>query len=100
MTTYADDYLEPLVTSEREARAADDVAALGTFNADWVARLQVLRVYILICLESTAHPEDAFASKLKQYRIEYASAIVAARQATSAESGTVSIFASVGLERA
>ena len=98
--TYSDAYLAPLATEEREARAADDVAALGTFTTDWMGRLEVLRVYILICLESTNSPEDAFSAKLAQYRKEFNSALIAARQATAAESGVASIFASVGLERA
>ena len=100
MSDYADAYLAPLVTAEREARAVDDVLALGTFTTDWTGRLEVLRVYILICLESTNSPEDAFSAKLAQYRREFQTALIAARQATAAESGDASIFASVGLERA
>lgn len=98
--TYADAYLAPLVTTERESRAADDVAALGTFTTDWTERLRVLRVYILICLESSNSQEDAFAAKLKHYRGEFNTALIAARQASAAESGSPSIFAAVGLERA
>lgn len=100
MTTYADAYLARLVTEEREARALADVAALGTFTADWTTRLQVLRVYILICLESTNSPDDAFAAKLTQYRKEFTQALLAARQASAAETGVAPIFTFVTMERA
>jgi len=100
MLNYADAYLEPLVTPERETRALADVAALGTFTDDWTERLQVMRTYILICLESSNSPEDAFAAKLKHYRGEFNSALISARQASAAETGSASIFAAVGLERA
>lgn len=96
---YDDAYLAPLVTPEREDRALDDVRAIAAFLPEWEDRLMVLRVYILICLESSVDSNDTFAAKLKMYREEYQHALTSARQALGAESGVASIFASVSLER-
>jgi hypothetical protein len=104
--TYADAYLAPLVTVEREARAAADVADLGTLPAAWVNRLTVLRAYVLTCLESQRTPDDVFAAKLGAYRKEFDAALTQGRQAQAAldatagtASGGGSIF-SVNLVRA
>ena len=71
--TYADNYLAPLVTPGREDRAVADVSDLGALPAAWVARLVVLRVYVLTCQECQKAPDDTFAAKLSTYRKEYAS---------------------------
>lgn len=81
--TYTDAYLAPLVTEEREARAVSYVADLGTFPAAWVTRLQVLRAYVLVCLESNQSGEDLFAVKLRTYQAEFDTALKAAQQAQS-----------------
>lgn len=97
---YADAYLAPLANEEREDRALEDVRTHGAFPVFWEERLQVLRVYILICLESLNSPDDAFSAKLKQYQGEFRVALSQARAALAAESGDALVFASVSLERA
>lgn len=82
--TYHDAYLAPIVTEEREARAVDFVADLGTLPAAWVARLQVLRAYVIVCLESNQSGEDLFAVKLRTYQSEFDSALRSAQQAQAA----------------
>lgn len=94
---YEDAYLAGLVTTDREQRAAADVALAGTFPADWTERLVVLRVYILICLESTAAPDDAFSAKLAHYRSEYRATL---RAAQAAAAGETFVFAALPLDRA
>lgn len=96
---YADAYLAPLANDEREERALEDVRVYGAFPAFWEERLQVLRVYVLICLESLSSPEDTFSAKLKQYQGEFRAALSQARSALAAESGEPLVFASVPLER-
>ncbi|HOW75413.1 MAG TPA: hypothetical protein P5102_07795 [Candidatus Competibacteraceae bacterium] len=68
MIEYHDAYLAPLIdaTPEWETHAAEDVAQLGTFADSWPDKLTVLRVYLLLCLESAASAEDVFSLKLKQ----------------------------------
>lgn len=101
MIGYADGYLAGLVTPEREARALADVQMMGTFLSEWQERLQVIRVYILICLESTNSPEDAFAAKLALYKKEFDFVLLAAKAATAAaaEPPTIGIFGSIPMER-
>ncbi|MBB1161471.1 hypothetical protein [Aquariibacter albus] len=102
---YADAYLAPLVTEEREARAAADVAELGTLPAAWVARLVVARAYVLTCLESQRAADDTFSAKLSAYRKEWDSTLAQARAAQAAAdaasggTGSASIY-TVALERA
>lgn len=77
MTTYAypDAYLDSFCTTEREARAIEDVTLLAsgrTLSADWTERLVILQTYILSCLEHQGDPEDLFTAKLKTYREELA----------------------------
>lgn len=86
--TYADAYLRQNVTEEREARAADHVAALGAaFSSEWAGRLTQLRAYIVTCLECQAQPDDLFAQKLKHYSQEWAATLAQARAATPAADG-------------
>jgi hypothetical protein len=96
---YADPYLTRLVTDDREERATADVDAVGTFADPWRARLIVLRVYVLICIESIVDPSDAFSAKLNQYRKEYEQALIVAR-AARATTDAPAVFASIPLERA
>jgi hypothetical protein len=98
--TYADPYLARHVTDEREARAALDVDALGTFPTLWRDRLIVLRVYLLVCIESTADPQDAFSAKLAHYRREFETTLGQARAEVAEAAGTTVVFASIPLERA
>lgn len=98
---YHDAYLAALVTDERETRAAAEVAQLGDFPADWLARLVVLRTYILTCLESQRMADDTFSVKLAAYRKDFDAALPAARAAQDAESpsaGMGSVF-SIELQR-
>ena len=104
---YTDAYLAPLVTTERETRAAAEVALTGSYPGAWTQRLVILRAYILTCLESQKSPDDTFAAKLSAYRKEYESALPAARAAQAAAeaaAGTAPTGAgspfSVTLERA
>jgi hypothetical protein len=107
---YADKYLAALVTSEIAARAESDVSDLGAMPAAWRTRLEILRAYIIVCLESMKAPEDLFSAKLAAYRADWKEALPQARaaQATAeaaaaAENGTAisggSSFFSVALER-
>jgi len=79
--TYADKYLAALVTTDIETRAVDDVDAIGTFPVAWVARLVVLRSYIIVCMESQKAPDDLFTAKLSTYRKEFDAALPLARTA-------------------
>lgn len=100
--TYADEYLAPLVTDDRETRATADVAVLGTFPDAWQERLVRLRAYILTCQESQAAPDDLFASKLKTYQKEFDALLPAAQaaaDATTSPTGTGMVY-SIPLERA
>lgn len=84
MTTYnyADGYLGPLVSNEREERALAEVEAIrDDFPTDWLERLTVLRAYILTCLDSMRSPDDLFSAKLTAYRKEWDAALAQARQA-------------------
>lgn len=78
---YADPYLAPLVTVERESRAAADVAQLGTLPADWVVRLVILRAYVLTCIEMMKAAGDLFDAKGSHYGKAYAAALIDAREA-------------------
>jgi hypothetical protein len=95
---YPDAYLGPLITDAREAQATSDVADLGTLPASWVARLVVLRAYVIACLESQRAPDDTFAAKLSAYRKEYevvlsqARAAQASIEAAASTAGAGSIF--------
>ena len=82
---YHDAYLAPLVTPEREERAAAEVAQLGTFSATWLARLTVLRAYVLTCIESQKAPDDLFGAKLAEYRREFEKLLPSATAAALAE---------------
>lgn len=81
---YLDGYLAPLIENkpEWEARARQDVAAIGTFPEYWYDRLTMYKVYITCCLESMAREDDEFAVKLREYRTEFKDALAAARIAT------------------
>ena len=100
INTYHDGYLKSLITVEREARAAADVAAIGTFAAEWESRLTVLRAYILTCLESSAEKEDLFAAKLAIYRKEFDQTLAQARAATTDTNGNTLSSYSISIERA
>jgi hypothetical protein len=98
---YHDAYLAALVTQDREDRAAAEVAQLGSFTAEWLARLTVLRAYVLTCIESQKAPDDLFAAKLAAYRREFDAALPAARAAqieADPPAGMGSLF-SVEIER-
>jgi hypothetical protein len=103
--SYPDAYLQPLVTQAREDAAAADVAQLGTLPTHWVARLVVLRAYVITCLESQKAPDDLFSAKLAAYRKEYDAALAQGRaaqmavNAAAAPGGAASPF-TVSLERA
>lgn len=89
--TYADAYLAAHVTEARETQAAAEVAMLGALPNDWVARLTVLRAYVITCTECMKAPDDTWASKLSAYRKEFDSALPqarAAQQAALATAGT------------
>lgn len=86
MTTYlyADGYIAAQVTDDREARAIADVAQLGTLPAAWVARLGILRAYVITCLECAKSPDDMWSTKLSAYRKEFDAALPQARAAQAA----------------
>jgi hypothetical protein len=88
INTYADAYLAPLVTVDRETRAAADVADLGTLPLAWVTRLVVLRAYVLTCIESQRAPDDVFTDKLSAYRKEWDATVSLARSAQAAIDAT------------
>ena len=78
---YMDAFLAPRVTQAREDQAIADVAQLGTLPAAWVARLTVLRCYVITCMENMQSDSDTFAAKLSAYRKDYEAAIPQARAA-------------------
>jgi hypothetical protein len=84
--SYHDAYLAPLITADRETRAAAEVAQLGAFDDAWAQRLAVLRAYVLTCVESQKAPDDLFAAKLSAYRKEFDAALPQARAAVAASS--------------
>ncbi len=100
MLTYADAYLAKFCTHEREARAFDDVDALGTFATPWRNKLATVRCYVLACLENQADPEDLFTAKLKSYRAEFDSVLAQARAATEDADGHALPVFTIPLERA
>lgn len=81
---YQDQVLATLITPERELQAMSDVDDLGTFSESWRARLILLRVYILTCLEFASAKDDPFTLKLGQYQAQFDAALAAARQAAEA----------------
>ena len=83
INTYTDGYIAPQITPAREARAMADIADLGTLPAAWVARLTVLRAYVITCLECTKASEDMWNIKLSAYSKEYTSTLQQARSAQS-----------------
>lgn len=97
--SFQDAYLARFCTEEREARAFDDVDAMGAFSAFWRNQLAVVRCYILACLENQADAEDLFSAKLKNYRTEFNTLLAQARAATEDGDGNpLSVF-SIPLER-
>ena len=100
--TYSDAYLAPLITQDRETRAIAEVAAYGTFPADWTERLARLRAYCITCAESQKAPDDLFSAKLATYSKEFRDALPhaqAAQDALTSTSGLGGVF-SIPLERA
>lgn len=81
---YHDAYLAPLITQDRETRAAAEVAQLGAFTDAWAQRLTVLRAYVLTCIESQKASDDLFAAKLAAYRKEFDAVLPSARAALAA----------------
>jgi hypothetical protein len=98
--TYYDAYLKAHVTEERETRAASEVAEFGTFATEWEDRLEVLRTYVITCLECQAQPDDLFAQKLKNYRAEFDSVLAQARAATQDQDGNPLTVLTIPIERA
>lgn len=96
--TYQDVVLAPLISSDIEDQAVTDIDTLGTFPEAWRARLILLRIYILVCLDYASTSDDPFSVKLAFYRAEYDEALPLAR-AASLVTATTSFF-SVPLERA
>ena len=104
--TYTDAFLATRMTLAVETRAIADVADLGTLPATWVARLGVLRAYIVLCMElMTGQQDDAFGAKLAAYRKEWGDMLTQARAAQAAldaaagtTTGGASVF-TINLER-
>jgi hypothetical protein len=99
---FNDAFLAKFCTSDRQVRAAEDVATIGTFPAAWEKRLVVLRTYILACIEHQADAEDLFNTKLKTYRGEWDRTLPLAQSAQNADDDVVDsggVF-SIPLERA
>jgi hypothetical protein len=99
--TYTDPYLAPICDASpgREAQAILDVDALGDFSDYWRNRLIVLRMYIIICSESTQSRDDAFAIRLDNYRKEFNTVVTQALAAASTDA-TTNRFFTIPLERA
>jgi hypothetical protein len=100
LLTYNDAYLAKFCTEEREARAFDDVDALGTFTQAWREKLATVRCYVIACLENQGQPDDLFASKLKHYRDEYSVLAAQAKSASQDDEGNPVAVFSIPLERA
>ena len=84
---YHDAYLAPLVTADRETRALADVNTIAEFGDDWIAKLTVVRAYVLVCLESQKAPDDLFAAKLSAYRKEW-DALLSQAKANTTDNAT------------
>lgn len=97
--TYTDPYLAPLVTEDRETRAAAMVAEVAAFPAEHLARLVPLRAYMLVCIESVQHNDDTFAVKLAAYRKEYDYAMTLAKAETPNSAGNSLTSFSVEIDR-
>jgi hypothetical protein len=100
MLTYSDPYLGVYANEERELRALNDVNLLGTFSTEWTERLQVLRVYIIICTESLQSSDDIFSVKLKQYMTEFKNVLALAQADTATTTSTPQLLFSISMERA
>jgi len=88
--TYHDAHLARLITETREADALADVGLIGTFPADWLERLTVLRAYIQTCMESMKSGDDIYSAKLTEYRREWDTTLAHATAAAEAAGSTVS----------
>lgn len=99
--TYYDAFLKLHITDDRETRAAADVATHGDFAPEWIAKLVVIRAYIITCMECHAQADDLFAQKLKVYRNEWDTVLSQARSAiTDPVTGQKQAIFSISLERA
>ena len=83
---YHDDLLKTRVTPEIEARAVADVELDGNFSDEWKVKLVVWRVYLIICMDKSTSPEDAFAMKMKYYKDEYKNTLLNARARSNTSS--------------
>lgn len=81
---YTDAFLAPRVTQAREDQAFSDVADLGALPVAWVARLTVIRCYMIVCTESMQSADDTFAAKLASYRKDFNDCLPQARAAQAA----------------
>lgn len=98
--TYNDAYLKAQVNDDRETRAIAHVNSIATFSADWLAKLAVIRAYVIVCLECQGQPDDLYAQKLKAYRQEWESLLAQAKAATVDEDLNPLPSISISLERA
>jgi hypothetical protein len=99
--TYNDAYLKTRITEDIETRAAADVADYGEFPDEWTDKLEILRAYILACLELGGKSDDTFSAKLKQYRDEWKEALPMAKRAQQLADPTVTLpIFSIPIERA
>lgn len=85
---YHDDLLKTRVTPEIESRAVADVGLDGNFPDEWLVKLVVLRVYLIICMDKSTNPDDAFAMKMKYYKDEYKNTLLNARARSNQTSST------------
>lgn len=99
---YHDAYLAKFATTDREGRATQHVATLGTFTDAWTQTLVVLHVYVLACLEHQADAEDLFTAKLKTYRAEFDRALILAKADAAEDAGDIATGGvwSIPMERA
>ena len=70
---YCDEYLKQHINKSTELRAKTEINYLKLKNEFFIAKLVVLKTYIICCLENQTSADDLFAVKLKQYKAEFES---------------------------
>ena len=70
---YCDEYLKKEINKSTELRAKTQINYLKLKNEFFIAKLVVLKTYIICCLENQTSADDLFAVKLKQYKAEFES---------------------------
>lgn len=68
---YFDEYLRVNIDKNLERRAILEVAQHELTNEFYILKLEVLKAYVICCLENQTTSDDTFAIKLKEYSKAY-----------------------------